>query len=180
MSEAGDPWEQALVYTTLGEVERQYGTVEGAADAYQHALQLLDQIGGELFLTGVNYHNLGQTALLLGNLETAEAQFLRSFAAGRQLGATKLSLHSLTGLANVARAGGRPVAAARLLGCADAAFARAGYELHPADEGPRDKLEAALRESLGDAAYQELHAQGARLDPQEMVATGELFEGALS
>jgi len=179
-TESGDRWEQALAYTTLGEAEREYGTVQAASTAYQTALRLLQQSGGELFLTAVNQHNLAQTALLLGDLENSEAQFVRSFKAGRQLGAVKLSLHSLVGLANVAKARGRHMAAARLLGCADSAFARAGYELHPADQGPRDNLEAALRSMLGDASYKELHAQGGRLDLDEIVISPEVFADAVS
>jgi predicted ATPase/DNA-binding CsgD family transcriptional regulator len=179
-TDSGDAWEQALAYTTMGEFERAYGTVAAAAAAYEAALRLLREAGGERFLTGVNQHNLGQTALLLGDLETAEAQFVKAFEAGRQLGTLKLSLHSLVGLANVATAGGHQVAAARLLGCADAAFTRAGYALHPADQGPRDGLEARLRASLGDAAYEELHAQGSRLDPEEIAITPAVFEDAVS
>lgn len=179
-TESGDRWEQALAYTTLGEVEREYGTVQAASTAYETALRLLQQSGGELFLTAVNQHNLAQTALLLGDLETSEAQFVRSFEAGRQLGTVKLLLHSLVGLANVARARGRYIAATRLLGCADVAFARAGYELHPADQGPRASLEAALRVALGDASYEELHAQGGRFDLDEIVTSRESFADAVS
>jgi predicted ATPase/DNA-binding CsgD family transcriptional regulator len=178
MSESGDYWEKAVAYTTMGEIERTYGSVEAAAAAYGNAVRLILDHGGELLLLGINHHNLAQTALMLGDLDGAEAQFLKSCEAGRQLGA-KIVLDSLIGLANVTRARGRHVAAARMLGCADAALSRAGLELHPADQPPRDRLEAALRASLGDAAYEELHAQGSRVDPDEMVTPPEAL-GAIS
>jgi len=38
----------------------------------------------------------------------------------------------------------------------------------------------ALRASLGDAAYEELHAQGSRMDPEEMAVTPEALEGTVS
>jgi len=180
MLESGDHWEKALAYTSRGEVARTFGSAEAAAAAYENAVRLLLDSGGELFLLGVNHHNLAQTALMLSDLEGAEAQFLKAFEAGRQIGASKLTLHSLVGLANVTRSRGRHVAAARMLGCADAAFARAGYELHPADQPPRDRLVNALRASLGDAAYEELHAQGSRMDPEEMAVTPEALEGTVS
>jgi predicted ATPase/DNA-binding CsgD family transcriptional regulator len=179
-TESGDPWEQALAYTTLGEVERAYGTAPAAAAAYGTALRLLEQNGGELFLMGINHHNLGQTALLLGDLEAAEAQFVQALQAGRQLGALRLSVHTLVGMSSVANAAERPVAAARLLGCADAAFSRTGYTLHPADQVPRDKLEAVLRATLGDGAYEEFHARGSRIDPDEILITPDALEGAVS
>jgi predicted ATPase len=180
MLESGDHWDKAVAFTMMGEVERTYGSLEAAATAYGNAVRLLLDNGGELLLLGTNHHNLAQTALMRSDLEGAEAQFLKAFDAGRQLGASKLMLHSLVGLANVTRARGRYVAAARILGCADAAFARAGFELHPADKPPRVRLENELRAALGDAAYEELHAQGSRVDPDEMVITPEALEGVVS
>ena len=169
MTQFGDGWEQAQAYTMLGEVEREYGSVEAASAAYENAIRLARSMGGERFLIAVNQHNLAQTALLTGDFTTADEQFRESFEAGRQLLGAKLTLYSLVGLAAVAQARGRSSTAARLLGCADTRFARIGYELHPADQPPRDRLEASLRLALGDTAYEERHAEGARLDPEEAV-----------
>ena len=169
MTRFGDGWEQAQAYTLLGEVEREYGSVEAAAAAYENAISLVRGMGGERFMIALNQHNLGQTALLMGDFTKADEQFVESFEAGRQLLGAKLTLYSLVGLAAVAQARGRSSTAARLLGCADTQFARIGYELHPADQPPRHRLEAALRLALGDTAYEEFHAQGAHIDPEEAV-----------
>jgi len=170
MTSFGDSWEQATAYSLRGEVERTYGSAEDATVAYENAIRLVRENGGERLLIAVNHHNLAQTALLLGDLAKAEEQFLRSLDAG-QLFASKLTLYSLVGLAGVAHARGRTAVAVRLLGCTDMAFARIGYELQPADQLPRDRLEDALRAQMGDARYEELHAQGGEVDPDEAVAT---------
>jgi predicted ATPase/DNA-binding CsgD family transcriptional regulator len=181
MTQFGDQWEQALAHTMIGEVERTYGSVPAAARAYRTSLRLLNEQGGELCSLASTYHNLGQTFLLIGDLETAAAQFTMGLDAARRLGpARKVALGSLVGLASVAKAQGRPLEAARLLGCADAAMARNGYELELADRLPRDRLEEALRGKLGDRGYEELHAQGGSLDPDEVVISPEMSENAVS
>ncbi len=179
LTEADYPFELASSYTLLGEYEREYGTPQAATEAYETALRLLRECGGELFQTAVNQINLGQVALLVGEPGTAKKQFTTALPVARNFGAWKLLLTALLGCAQVAGAEGRHAAAARLLGCADAGFARAGYVLEHADRTPRDRLEVALRARLGDAAFEELQAQGGALDPNEAAADmADLLEAA--
>jgi hypothetical protein len=178
MTQFGDPWERALAITLVGEVERAYGSPVAAAAAYESAIQLLLHHGGEQLLIAMNQHNLGQTSLVLGNVGMAESNFRESCAAGRELGASKLIFYAMMGLAGVAQARGRPVHAARLLGAADAAFARIGYEIQPVDRDQRDGLEKELRSELGDKNFEESHALGRRLEPQEALSAYEALEGA--
>jgi tetratricopeptide (TPR) repeat protein len=179
MQQFGDQFDQASAMTMLGEVERMYGSVAAARGAYENAISLLLDQGGELCSLAINYHNLGQTALLMGDVETADVQLTRSLELSRQLGtARKLTLEALVGLANVSNGRGWHGPAARLLGCADAGLARYGYALDLADQQPRDRLEAALRGALGDSAFEELYTQGGRISPEEIAITPEVFEGA--
>jgi predicted ATPase len=180
MKQFGDQYDQANAMTLLGEVERMYGSVAAARRAYENAISLLLDQGGEMCSLAMNHHNLGQTALLMGDVETADVHLSRSLEFSRQLGtARKLTLEALVGLANVSKSRGRHSAAARLLGCADAGLARYGYALDPADQQPRDGLEAALRAALGNSGYEDLHAQGGGLSPEGIAITPEVFEGAV-
>jgi hypothetical protein len=67
-----------------------------------------------------------------------------------------------------------------MLGCADAAFAYAGFKLHLQISRRESSLEYELWAALGDAAYEELPVQGSRMDPYEMLITPEALEGAVS
>src|SRR4030081_944766 len=89
MREFGDQYEQSMAMTALGEVERTYGSVAAAARAYEGAISLLLDQGGELCSLAMNYHNLGQTALLMGDVETADVQLTRSLELSRQLGTAR-------------------------------------------------------------------------------------------
>jgi predicted ATPase/DNA-binding CsgD family transcriptional regulator len=177
MTRFGDPWETALAMTLVGEVERVCGSPEAAAASYERAIRLLLDHGGERYMVAANYHNLGQTDLLLGKPDSAESNFRKSFDACRLLGFPRQVCGSVIGLAAVAQARGRPHQAARLLGAADAALARIGQEVLAPDQAPRDWLENALRSDLGDETYDELHGEGGRLEPDEAVAGYEPLAG---
>jgi tetratricopeptide (TPR) repeat protein len=170
MTAGGDAFEQSLAYTLLGEVERTHGSPSDAAAAYEKALLLVQEGGGgERFLTALCHHNLAHTRLLLGDLDSAAEQFLKSFEAGQQLVAAKLMLYAMVGLSGVAQALRQPASAVRMLGCAEAGFARIGYSIQPADQVPRDRVEAALRREMGDAEFEELYSQGAELELDEAI-----------
>jgi predicted ATPase/DNA-binding CsgD family transcriptional regulator len=173
MTRFGDPWETALAMTLVGEVEREYGSPEAAAASYERAIRILLDHGGERYLVAANYYNLGQTALLLGKPDSAESNFRKCLDASRQLGFPRLLCGSVIGLAAVAQARGRHSQAARFLGAADAALARIGCDLVRPDQAPRDQLENELRSALGDKSFEEFHAQGGRLTPDEAVAEYE-------
>jgi predicted ATPase/DNA-binding CsgD family transcriptional regulator len=177
MTRFGDPWETALAMTLVGEVERVCGSPEAAAASYERAIRLLLDHGGEHHLVAGNYFNLGQTDLLLGRPDSAELNFRKCFDAGRLLGFSRLLGGSVLGLAAVSQARGRPLQAARLLGAADAALARIGNAIQVPDQAPRDWLENALRSDLGDKTFEEFHAQGGRLEPDQAVAAYETPAG---
>jgi len=177
MTRFGDPWETALAMTAVGEVERVCGSPEAAAASYERAIRVLLDHGGERYLVAVNYHNLGQTALLLGKPDSAESNFKKCLDASRLLGVPRLLCGSVIGLAAVAQARRRHLQGARLLGAADAALARIGSDLLQPDQAPRDQLENELRSALGDKSFEEFHAQGGRLALDEAVAEYETPSG---
>jgi predicted ATPase/DNA-binding CsgD family transcriptional regulator len=177
MTSVGDPWETALAMTLVGEVDRECGSPEAAAASYERAIRLLLDHGGEQYLLAANYYNLGQTALLLSKPDSAESNFRKCLDASSLLGSPRLLCGSVIGLAAAAQARGRPRQAARLLGAADAGLARIGSELVRPDQAPRDQLEDEIRSALGDKAFEEFHAQGGRLAPDEAVAAYETSAG---
>ncbi|HSQ09669.1 MAG TPA: hypothetical protein VLN25_03500 [Burkholderiaceae bacterium] len=64
-----------------------------------------------------------------------------------------------------------PELAARLVGCADRAYAEGGRYLHPPEKRMRDSVLAALRASLSDDSIAALQAEGARWSEDEGFAS---------
>jgi len=70
----------------------------------------------------------------------------------------------------VALAEGRPEAAARLLGQADALRDLVGEPLAPYEREAYDAVAQALRAAMGEEAFESARAQGRRLTLEEAVA----------
>ncbi|MGV9316610.1 BTAD domain-containing putative transcriptional regulator [Streptomyces sp. NPDC003691] len=114
----------------------------------------------------------GGNALILAELgflasaagEPAEALRLQAegYAAAVSTGDPRAVALALEGFAD-ALAADRGAAAALLLGCADAARRGAGAPLATAERGDVDRVAAAVRGTLGDAAFAAAFARGAGL-----------------
>ncbi|MBC7268767.1 MAG: winged helix-turn-helix domain-containing protein [Streptomyces sp.] len=144
----------------------------GAAEA--HLLRIRDgyadvssEAGDHLLLA-----ELGFIAELRGDADRAVRHHLHGWDVARSLGeprALALSLEGLAGTAALRGSGPAAECAALLLGAADAARRRVGAPLPPAERGDVDRVSAAARTLLGEAAFAESFQRGARLTPQEAV-----------
>ncbi|WP_411079505.1 AfsR/SARP family transcriptional regulator [Streptomyces sp. cmx-18-6] len=113
---------------------------------------------------------LGFVAELRGDARGAAAHHLESLEIARALAEPRALALSLEGLAGAAALTGHGPAATRaalLLGAADAARRRAGAPLPPAERADVDRITASARAVLGEDAFSEAYANGARLDPEE-------------
>ncbi|WP_415957357.1 BTAD domain-containing putative transcriptional regulator [Streptomyces sp. 021-4] len=113
---------------------------------------------------------LGFVAELRGDAHTAAAHHLSGLEIARTLAEPRALALSLEGLAGAAALPGHASAAthaAALLGAAAAARHRAGAPLPPAERADVDRVTAAARAALGEAAFSEAYERGARLDPEE-------------
>jgi predicted ATPase len=111
------------------------------------------------------YGNMVPALLERGELEQAEA----AIRAGRALLVRGLgtAFVLLMPLALLAQRHDQPELAARLLGCADRAYADGGHHMHPPEARIREGVLAALSTRLGEDAIAALQAEGARWSEDE-------------
>jgi hypothetical protein len=111
---------------------------------------------------------LGAVTNLAGDHEQARDLLVEVLERGREVGRPIHLLEALTELA-LALVGTEPVAAARLLGAADAGYAEREI-VRPAIEIERyDAVRSALSASLGEAQFAEALTAGTRLTLDEAV-----------
>ncbi|WP_306332241.1 BTAD domain-containing putative transcriptional regulator [Streptomyces sp. KL118A] len=116
----------------------------------------------------LHHAELGFVAELRGDGPGAEAHHLLGLKTARALAEPRALALSLEGLAGAAAVSGAAERAALLLGAADAARRSVGAPLPPAERGDVDRIAAAARAALGEAAYAEAFARGG------LLPTGEL------
>ncbi|MFI7450425.1 BTAD domain-containing putative transcriptional regulator [Nonomuraea sp. NPDC049714] len=126
------------------------------------------------------YDHYGATALLVAELgfvaelrgEAAEARRLHAegFEEARVFGDPRGLALALEGLAGAEALAGDARKAAVLLGAADRARRSTGAPLPQGERGDVDRIETAARRDLGEEAFTEASAQGARLSPEEAYA----------
>ena len=124
---------------------------------------------------------LGQrahAARIQGNQVLAGRLFAESIAAAQELGAERILLGQVAGLAGVALAKEQPERAARLLGAVEAAretsgVARIAHALHA------DRIATAVRARLGETAFATAFAAGRVLPLAEAVADGLVLAASL-
>ena len=74
---------------------------------------------------------------------------------------------------------GRPHAAARLAGYADATYAARGVRRHPLEIAARARCDALARAALGDATFDRLLAEGRQLRDEHVAALAFAIEDAI-
>jgi hypothetical protein len=106
------------------------------------------------------YGNIVPALLDRGDLDAAESAIREGRALlMRGLGTAFVLLLSA---ALLAQRRGQPELAARLLGCADRAYARGRHHLHPPEQRMRDALLPALASQLGAQRRDDLMREGAQ------------------
>ncbi|TDE10966.1 BTAD domain-containing putative transcriptional regulator [Jiangella asiatica] len=144
-------------------------------DAEHHLRAWLDwcldidgQMGAALILA-----ELGFVAELRGDADAALALHLDGLACARSAGDHRAIALAVEGLAGARASTGTPdgaAQAARLLGAAAALRASVGRPLPPAERGDVDRIDAAARAVLSDAAFATELAAGGGMPPDDVYA----------
>ena len=154
--------------SNLADTEFVLGHSEVAIALCREAIERAAAIGRPA--TAVHaYGNMVPALLERGELDAAE----EAIRAGRALLVRGLgtAFVLLFPLALLAQRRNQPELAARLVGCADRAYAEGGRHLHPPEQRMRESVLAALRSRLGDDAIAALQAEGARWSEDEGFAS---------
>ncbi|MFP3966112.1 BTAD domain-containing putative transcriptional regulator [Actinomadura fulvescens] len=145
--------------TGLALVARRRGDLDTAERYLRRWLGWIRDVDGAPGLALV-LAELGFAAEQRGDARTAADLHAEGLAAARSTGNPRAVALALEGLAGAAALDGRPAEAARLLGEATAARAAAGAPLPQAERGDVDRITAAVRSALGDAAFDDAFTSG--------------------
>jgi hypothetical protein len=166
---------QVLAAIVLGYAARKDGRLD---DAERHLHEVLDWTPHAEGNPASAVHlpmtlcELGFVAELRGDPATAAKLHREAFDLSQRLAGPRISLLALEGLAG-ALAIERPDPAARLLGAAAAARVTVGLPPAPAERGDVDRITAAVRTALGDAAFDAAFRAGRALTPTDARSLGE-------
>jgi tetratricopeptide (TPR) repeat protein len=164
----GDKRGLSRALSALGELYRMQGDYEAARNAFTEGLALV-QDTGERVRQAVHYGNLGAVAYLQGHHRLAIQYIQQTLTILAELDILQPNAEFYI-LAGAVVAVGKPWAAAQLIGAADALMAGAGMELQPPDRRDSAAIRAAVRQALGDDAYQTAWQAGSVLSAHEAFA----------
>jgi predicted ATPase/DNA-binding CsgD family transcriptional regulator len=171
-----DTWFAAQALPGLGAALGALGRVEEARRVLERAVAVARGLG----MPRVAADALEQQAHLAAADDPGRAVDLHHQALTERVehGLRAFSVDSLEGLATLAARAEPTPEAARLLAAADRARAAMGYPRDPAREPASAAAVAGLRAALGDGAFDQAWAEGARLTLDEAVAYARRARGA--
>jgi tetratricopeptide (TPR) repeat protein len=172
----GDLSLTARSLNTLGEICRQAGDFECAAEYYEESLALARQAGHQRRIA-TSLHNLGHVAHRGGDTAAAAARFRETLPIAQALGDQHAIALCLAGLAAVAAARGQGEGAATLFGAVGAQLECLRATFDPADQEEYLRGLTRTRELLPDSLYQAALAAGRVMTAEE--ATGYALRLAL-
>ncbi|MCR3752213.1 BTAD domain-containing putative transcriptional regulator [Lentzea californiensis] len=138
---------QIFAEINLGVIARRAGDLDTAENHLRTVLEWDWEPGIGLWLI---LTELGFVAEQRGDAEAARARHLEGLTVARALGDQRAVAVAMEGLAGACLADSLPAEAARLLGAAAAARRSVGATLPPAERADRDRVEAGVRQRLGD------------------------------
>jgi tetratricopeptide (TPR) repeat protein len=165
---ARDKLELALLYNGVGELRRSLGDYNEARTAYEAGLVLSREIGSASF-EGVLLFDLGAVALAQGDV-TAAIEFYQD--ALRTAPRTSGLPAVLEGVAEVLATCGESERATRLFASAAAMREAAGHPVEHTDRPAHERAVSLVRETLGDARFAVLWAEGRAAARQDAIAWG--------
>jgi non-specific serine/threonine protein kinase len=125
------------------------------------------------YRTTLNYalDNQGWAALLQGDHEQARSYYEESLVVSKELGDKMVASESLDGLACISGARGEALRAGRLFGAAQALQVReaVAFQVTPQAEAWRQPYRATARSQVGEAAWEEVLAQGRAMTLEEAI-----------
>jgi predicted ATPase/DNA-binding CsgD family transcriptional regulator/class 3 adenylate cyclase len=172
-----ETWIAAQAMPGLGAALRATGRRQEAEDVLEQALA----VGRRLDMPRVVAEALEEQAHLAaaaGDLDRAVDLHYQALAERVGHGLRTFYVDSLDALAMLGAQAERTPEAARVLAASDQARQAMAYPRDPADQQARDATVAGLRAALGDGAFTETWAEGARLTLEEAVAYARRARGA--
>jgi len=159
---------QVFAELGLGVTARREGKLDAAETHLRNVLQTSQRIGSQPDVARtISLSELGFIAEQRGDPAVAHSFHLQCLAAARKLGDPQAVAQALTGLAGAQTLGGQPDRAAQLLGAADTVRRSAGASPPRSDSADINRITAATRRALGEAAFGTGFQNGRRLRPEQ-------------
>ncbi len=165
----GDRWGEAFALDSLGVMLGRQGEHAEAERLHGQALEISRDLGDQRGVARALTH-LGDEAARTNDPATAKRLYRESFEIRRTLGDQPGKAAAIEKLAGVV-APEDPRAAAILLGSAESVRDSIRAPVPPTVRGEYEACRRAVRELLGDAAFEEARAEGRRLSPGAALAT---------
>jgi predicted ATPase/DNA-binding CsgD family transcriptional regulator len=167
--ELGDTWGLARGLHYSGELARFDGDRGRARVLYEESLVLYDELDHR-GAAAIVRHNLGYLAQHRGDPRQALAHFADALVEHVASGDQQNTGLCLGGVAGMVALLGQPEQAARLFGAVDALFERIGSSIWPIDLVDYDANLAAVRDDLGQGAFDAAFAAGRELPLERAIA----------
>ena len=167
--EAKDKVGVAYALGNLGDSLYKQGNYEEAKTFYEESLELHQKIGGKSAVASM-LSGLGHVSLHQNHWQQAQALFAESLALHWELGDKEGIAACLAGLAGVAERERQPERVARLLGAAEALLEASDIRLPTIIQAEYDRIVAAVRAQLDEAAFAAAWAEGRARDLEATVA----------
>jgi tetratricopeptide (TPR) repeat protein len=167
--EEGHFWGVPYALSLLGWAAFRHGGYERAAALQEQALARYRQVGYPWGIARV-LAALGCVALARGDCGRAAGYLKESLQISHDIGARGLLAEALEAMAWLAVAEGQAARAAHLGGAADALREALGAALHPVLRPGHDQAVEVMRDTLGEAAFAAVWAEGRALPLEEAIA----------
>jgi tetratricopeptide (TPR) repeat protein len=167
--ETGDVESTGWALNHLGHVAQLRGEWERARQMQDEALATFAAISARYFGIVHVRQSLGELALAQDQAAAATPHLRQALILSRDEGYQPFVSWGLAGLAGVAALDEEPKRAARLWSAAEAHRQALGVRDAPASRATRERLMAAVKEQLGEAAFAAAWAEGARLTLEQAV-----------
>ncbi len=143
----------------LGNVASDEGDYPAARALLEASVAMMRELGDRHGIA-VSLNNLGNVAYAEGDYPAARGLYAESLAIRTELGDRHGIAYSLEGLGRLAWAAGSPGRAARLWEASESLREAIGAPLAPVDQATHDRERAAVRDALGEAAFDSAFNEG--------------------
>jgi len=158
----------AVILGNLGIIVRARGDRDRAAALSAEALRLAREVGDRV-LTSQVLSYMGRAECRDGNLQPADACIVESLGIARDLADPDAAAEALEGYAELAVAKRAPKRAATTLGAAARLREAIGLPTPADEERELERVAAAARAALGDAAFDQAWREGSAMEMEEAV-----------